>query len=45
MKNLFKTDAFSRSGFNQISERTFFGTLTGFVLYGLLVSYVATRGI
>jgi len=42
MKNLFKTDAFSRSGFNQISERTFFGTLTGFVLYGLLVSYVAT---
>lgn len=42
MKNLFKTDAFSRTGFNQISERTFFGTLSGFVLYGLLVTYFAT---
>ena len=41
MKNLFKTNAFSRTGFNQISERTFFGTLTGFVLYGLMISYVS----
>lgn len=41
MKNLFKTE-FSRTGFNQISERTFFATLTGFVLYGLMVSYTAT---
>jgi FtsH-binding integral membrane protein len=42
MKNLFKTDAFSRTGFNQISERTFFGTLATFVLYGLFVTYFAT---
>jgi FtsH-binding integral membrane protein len=42
MKNLFKTDAFSRSGFNSISERTFFGSLAGFVLYGLLATYFAT---
>lgn len=42
MKNLFKTDAFSRTGFNKISERTFFGTLAGFVLYGLLATYFAT---
>lgn len=42
MKSLFKTDAFSRTGFNQISERTFFGTLATFVLYGLFVTYFAT---
>lgn len=42
MKNLFKTDAFSRSGFNSLSERTFFGTLTGFVLYGLILSYISS---
>lgn len=42
MKNLFKTDAFSRTGFNQISERSFFGTLAGFVLYGLMVTYFTT---
>jgi hypothetical protein len=42
MKNLFKTNSFSRSGFNQISERTFFGSLAGFILYGLMVTYFAT---
>jgi FtsH-binding integral membrane protein len=42
MKGLFKTDAFQRTGFNQISERTFFGTLAGFVLYGLMATYFAT---
>lgn len=42
MKNLFKTEAFTRTGFNSLSERTFFGALTGFVLYGLMLSYVAT---
>ena len=42
MKNLFKTDAFSRTGFNQISERTFFGSLAGFVIYGLFVTYFTT---
>jgi len=42
MKNLFNTEAFTRTGFNSLSERTFFGALTGFVLYGLMLSYVAT---
>lgn len=42
MKKIFETDAFSRSGFNSISERTFFGSLAGFVLYGLIMTYVAT---
>jgi FtsH-binding integral membrane protein len=42
MKGLFKTDAFQRTGFNQISERIFFGTLAGFVLYGLMATYFAT---
>jgi len=42
MKKLFKTDAFSRSGFSTISERTFFTSLAVFVIYGLLSTFVAT---
>jgi len=42
MKKLFKTNTLSRSGFNSLSERSFFGALTGFVLYGLILSYVST---
>ncbi len=42
MKKLFSTDAFSRNGFNSISEKTFFGSIAAFVIYGLLSTYFAT---
>jgi FtsH-binding integral membrane protein len=42
MKNLFKTNAFERTGTDSISERTFFGYLALFILYGLLSTYFAT---
>ena len=42
MKKLFKTDVFSSSGYSTISERTFFGSLAAFVIYGLLSTFAAT---
>jgi FtsH-binding integral membrane protein len=42
MKKLFSTNAFSRSGFSTISEKTFFTSLAAFVIYGLLSTFVGT---
>lgn len=42
MKKLFKLDAFSRKGYNTLSDRSYFGSIAGFVIYGLLASFIAT---
>ena len=40
MKQLFNTDVFSRYGGSTISERTFMGSIAGFISYGLVLTYI-----
>jgi FtsH-binding integral membrane protein len=40
MKQLFKTDVFSRTDSSTISERTFMGSIAGFISYGLILTYI-----
>ena len=43
MKQLFNTDVFSRHGNSTISERTFMGSIAGFISYGLVLTYIMAR--
>lgn len=40
MKNLFNTGVFSRNNFSTISDRTFMGSIAGFIGYGLVLTYI-----
>lgn len=40
MKQLFKTGVFSRTDSSTISERTFMGSIAGFISYGLVLTYI-----
>lgn len=40
MKQLFKSDVFSRYESSTISERTFMGSIAGFISYGLILTYI-----
>jgi FtsH-binding integral membrane protein len=40
MKQLFKSDVFSRDYGSTISERTFMGSIAGFISYGLILTYI-----
>jgi uncharacterized protein len=40
MKNLFNSGVFSRNNFSTISDRTFMGSIAGFIGYGLVLTYI-----
>jgi hypothetical protein len=40
MKNLFNSGVFSRNNFSTISDRTFMGSVAGFIGYGLVLTYI-----
>lgn len=40
MKNLFNTGVFGRNNFSTISDRSFMGSIAGFIGYGLILTYI-----